>query len=265
MTALLAARDVTVGHTPVPVLHGLSMQVEAGEVVAVLGPNGAGKSTTLMALAGCLRPMSGCVEWLGAPTDKALHRRVREGLRYVPEGRSVVRSLSTLDNLRLGPGPVGEALDMFPELEPLLGRGAGLLSGGEQQMLALARAMAGQPRVVLVDEVSLGLAPLIVNRLLQAIREASTRGIGVVLVEQQIRSALKVADRGYVLHRGRVAIEGTAEELLARSDEIEVGYLAARSGGSAADAEATGAPSAGDHAGGDPQGLDPRATDGHSA
>ncbi len=225
MTTVLAARGVSAGYGAIPVLTDLDLHVDAGEIVALMGANGAGKSTTLMTLAGRLTATSGEVEWLGKPVRSPLHRRARAGLRYVSEERSIIRSLSTLDNLRLGPGPVGEALDLFPELRPLLKRPAGLLSGGEQQILTLARALAGEPRALLADELSLGLAPLVVERLMQAIRDAASRGVGVLLVEQQVRAALTAADRGYVLRRGVVALSGSAADLLTQITDIEATYL----------------------------------------
>ena len=225
MTTLLAARKVSAGYGAIPVLTDLDLYVDVGEIVALMGANGAGKSTTLMTLAGRLAATTGTVEWLGKPVRSPLHRRARAGLRSVSEERSIIRGRTTLDNLRLGPGPVDDALDRFPELRPLLKRPAGLLSGGEQQILTLARALAGQPRVLLADELSLGLAPLVVGRLMEAIREAASRGVGVLLVEQQVRVALAVADRGYVLRRGVVALSGPAAELRSQIVDIEATYL----------------------------------------
>lgn len=226
MTSILEASDLTVGYGSIPAVTALNLSVAPGEVVALMGANGAGKSTTLMALAGILNPSAGEVRLRGEPTTAPLHRRARLGLRYVSEERSVVRGLSTLDNLRLGPGPVDHALAMFPELERLLNRPAGLLSGGEQQILSLARALSGDVTVLLADELSLGLAPLIVKRLLEACRHcASERGVGVLIVEQHAQQALHYADRGYVLHRGSVVLEGMADELQRRFDEVEASYL----------------------------------------
>ncbi|BAN00867.1 ABC transporter ATP-binding protein [Ilumatobacter coccineus] len=223
---LLAARGLSLSYGTVPAVSQLDLEVRAGEVVALMGANGAGKSTTLMGLAGLLGPAEGHVELMGEPTTEPLHRRARRGVRYVSEERSVIRSLSTLDNLRLGPGPVDDALSLFPELEALLDRPAGLLSGGEQQIVTLARALAGDVRVLLADELSLGLAPLIVQRLLGAARDAAAqRGVGVLLVEQHAHLALKHADRAYVLHRGQIVLSGPADELSDRLDEIEASYL----------------------------------------
>ena len=221
---MLEVRGLTVGYGDVPVVHGIDLDVARGEVVALLGPNGAGKTTTLLALGGVL-PATGEVRFEDRPLTGPLHRRVRRGLGLITEERAVFRQLSTQTNLGLGAGGVEGALGVFPELERLLDRKAGLLSGGEQQMLVLARALAAQPRLLLVDELSLGLAPLMVTRLLAALREAAAEGMGVVLVEQHARQALEVADRAYVLLRGRIELEGTGADMLTRLPEIERTYL----------------------------------------
>lgn len=224
--AVVAARDLSLSYGAVAAVAGLNLEVSRGEVVALMGANGAGKSTTLMGLAGLLKPSAGHTEVFGERSVEPLHQRARRGLRYVSEERSVIRSLNVLDNLKLGPGPVEESIERFPELEPLLGRPAGLLSGGEQQILALARALAGDVRALLADELSLGLAPLVVARLLEACRDAARqRGVGVLLVEQHAHLALRYADRAYVLHRGEVVLSGGADELGTRLDEIEASYL----------------------------------------
>jgi branched-chain amino acid transport system ATP-binding protein len=223
---IIEARALTVGYGPISVLHDFDVQVRPGEVVALLGPNGSGKTTSLLALAGELPLLSGEVLLSGAPAPSGLHRRARLGLRFVSEDRAVFMGLTVHDNLRLAHKDIEPCLELFPELKKLLRRKVGLLSGGEQQMVTLSRALSGDTRILLADELSLGLAPLIVQRLLAAVRAAADRGVGVLLVEQQVRNALEVADRAYVLKRGRVVIEGTAAELRAREAEIESSYLA---------------------------------------
>jgi len=222
---VLEARKVDVGYGEVPVVRELDLRVERGEVVALLGANGAGKSTTMSALAGLLRPTAGSIHWQGQAAVGPLHKRVRAGLAYVPEQRSVIFSLSTKDNLRLGRGSIAAALELFPELKPLMSKRAGLLSGGQQQILTLARALASEPSLILADELSLGLAPLVVDRLLHALRQAAERGAAVIVVEQQARKALRKSDRAYVLRGGRVVLEGQSTQLLQRFSEVESSYL----------------------------------------
>lgn len=220
---LLAARALSAGYHGHAIIRDLDLEVHAGEIVALLGPNGAGKTTTMLTLAGELRPLSGTVDFLGEPTTAPLHRRARGGLGFVTEERSVFADLSAMENLRVGDADIAEALELFPELEPLLKRRGGLLSGGEQQMLTLARALARRPRVLLADELSLGLAPLIVERLLAAVRKAADEhGVGVVLVEQHVKQALKVADHVMVMRSGEVVLRGTVDEVAGR---LEDAYL----------------------------------------
>jgi len=221
---VLDVRGLSVGYGDLPVVVDVDLHVDEGEVVALLGANGAGKSTTILAIAGAL-PSQGTLTFDGQPLRGPVHRRARRGLGLIPEGRSVFVGLTTERNLQLGRGSLDSALELFPELRPLLNRKAGLLSGGEQQILGLARALAGQPRLLLVDELSLGLAPKIVQRLLTALRVAAERGAAVLLVEQHARQALAVADRGYVMSRGRCEITGTGTELLTRIADIEHTYL----------------------------------------
>jgi branched-chain amino acid transport system ATP-binding protein len=206
--------------------------VSPGEVVCLLGPNGAGKTTTLLAMSGELPLLGGEVVFEGEPTTAPLYRRARAGLAYVTEERSVFKSLTGFDNLRTGGVTPGDVLALFPELERCLSTRGGLLSGGEQQMLTVGRALARKPRLLLADELSLGLAPIIVDRLLQAVRTAATdRGMAVLLVEQHARKALRYADRVYVMRRGHIEMALTAHEASRRISEIENVYLAISTAG----------------------------------
>lgn len=226
--ALLEARNLAAGYGAIKVVRDLNLEVHAGQIVALLGPNGAGKTTTLMTLAGAIPALGGTVLWLGRAARSPVHRRAREGLGFLTETRSVIMSLSTRDNLRLAGVDAEYALSLFPELRTRMKIVAGLLSGGEQQMLSLARMLARHPKVVLADELSLGLSPLIVRRLLIALRTAADNGVGVLLVEQHIENALEVSDRGYVMRRGEIQLSDTAENLRSRSEEIEAIYMAAK-------------------------------------
>jgi branched-chain amino acid transport system ATP-binding protein len=222
----LEARGIAAGYGPQPVIHDVDISVRRGEVVALLGANGAGKTTTLLTLAGELPPLRGEVAINGTVTKAPLYKRARNGLTFVTEEKSVFMGLSTRDNLRVAGVDLDEALTLFPELERRLSVRGGLLSGGEQQMLTLARALARKPRVLLADELSMGLAPLVVKRLLEAVRAAADqRGAAVLLVEQHARKALRYADRAYVMRRGRIELSGTATELRSRIQEIEDQYL----------------------------------------
>jgi branched-chain amino acid transport system ATP-binding protein len=211
---VLAAVDLAAGYHDQPVIQNLNLEVKRGEVVALLGSNGAGKTTTLRALAGYLKPLSGEVRLNGTAVTSAAHRRARTGLSYVTEERSVFSQLTGYENLAVARCDRGVVLELFPELEPLLGRRGGQLSGGEQQMLSVGRAIARRPNFLLADELSLGLAPLIVTRLLRAVRAAADeRGVGALVVEQHVQQVLKVADRVYVLRRGEVVLSGTVAEV----------------------------------------------------
>ena len=223
---LIECKQLTTGYGQLAVVRELDLYVAAGEVVALIGPNGAGKTTTLLTLAGELQPISGEVWWKGAVTTAPMHARCRNGLGYLTEERSVIMNLTAHENLRLADVSVKDAIEMFPALEKLLDRRAGLLSGGEQQMLSLARALGRKPEVLLADELSLGLAPLIVDRLLASVREAADeRGVGVLLVEQHVRKALTVADRVYVMERGKIVMTCSATEAQANLAQIESAYL----------------------------------------
>ena len=223
---LIEARNLRGGYGSVPVVRDLNLVVKAGEVVVLLGANGAGKSTTLLTLAGWLKPLSGEVLWKGQRTTSFLDRRAKMGSALITEDRSVFMGLTVEANLRVGKADKEQAMSLFPELKPLLKRKAGVLSGGEQQILTLARALARSPELLLADELSLGLAPLVVERLLVAVRSAADSGLGVLLVEQHAHLALEVADRAYVLRRGVVQFEGSGTDLVDRFDEIQNAYLA---------------------------------------
>ncbi|MBC48168.1 MAG: ABC transporter ATP-binding protein [Ilumatobacter sp.] len=237
MTAqpVVSVEGLSAGYGGVPIVRNLSLTVGAGEVVALLGPNGAGKTTTLLTLSGLLAPIAGQVDVLGATiVGVRPHLLPRRGVAHVPEDRSLFFDLTVEENIRLG--STGDravrrdardrALTLFPALQPLARRKAGLLSGGEQQMLAMARSLASEPKVLLVDELSLGLAPIIVEQLLQIVRNiADETGCGVLIVEQHVHMALEIADRGYVLGNGKLRLEGQASDLAANRSLLEETYL----------------------------------------
>jgi branched-chain amino acid transport system ATP-binding protein len=242
-TPALELKALTAGYFGIPAVREISLCVAPGEVVALLGPNGAGKTTTLSTIAGLVKPLGGEVYFEGTSIGgRAPEKLVREGLSMVPEDRALFFDLSARENLRLASRgdcmTVEEVLQMLPELEKCLGRQAGVLSGGEQQMLTLARGLMSRPRVLLVDEMSLGLAPVIVERLMPVLRRAAEQhGTAVLFVEQHVAQALELADRAYVMVNGRIVLEGTSAELKNRRDLLEASYL----GGEEAAAEREGA------------------------
>jgi branched-chain amino acid transport system ATP-binding protein len=223
---ILEAIGLASGYGVVEAIHGVDISVSPGQMVTLLGANGAGKTTTLLTLSGELKPSAGEVRWKGAPSPQRLWKMAQSGLAYVTEERSVFMQMSVMDNLRVGKCDVDMALELFPELKPRLKVHAGLLSGGEQQMLSLGRALARRPEVLLADELSLGLAPLVVRRLLEAVRVATTTGIAALVVEQHARIALEYATDVYVMQRGRVVHSGTAQDVVANLDDIEARFLA---------------------------------------
>ena len=224
----LDVRGLCAGYGEVPVITDLDLHVDPGEVVAVLGRNGAGKTTTLLAIGGFLRNSTGEIHVDGQRLQGPPYRRMRGLLGLMLEGRSVFGPLTTRQNLKLGDVDVGDALEIFPELEARLDVKAGLLSGGEQQMLSLVRAMCRRPQVLLLDELSFGLAPVICDRLFSRIRGfAEDHRIAVVLVEQHLHYAAVVADRALVMNEGRILLELPTDELEARAAEVERLYLGA--------------------------------------
>jgi branched-chain amino acid transport system ATP-binding protein len=247
---VLALRAVSAGYAGVAVVHDVDLTVAGGEVVALLGPNGAGKSTLLLAMSGLVPLMAGEMEVLGevvGPARRArpptVTARARRGVAHVCEDRGLFNDLTVAENLRLSvPGrrqragrgavAVDDVVGWFPALGRVMDRQAGLLSGGEQQMLAVARAVVSGPRLLLVDEMSLGLAPVIVEQLLPTLAEvAAGTGAGVLIVEQHVGLALSVADRGYLLSHGRVVVSGSSAELAASRELLEAGYLGGRVAG----------------------------------
>jgi branched-chain amino acid transport system ATP-binding protein len=223
---LLEVSNLVAGYGPIRALDGVSLDVEPGELVAIIGANGAGKTTLLMAISGVVRPRAGTIRFAGRPlADLPPHEVMRLGIAQAPEGRRIFPRLTVRENLELGgftrsdrgqlARDIDEACGLFPVLGQRLGQLGGTLSGGEQQMLAIARALVGRPQLLLLDEPSLGLAPLIVAKVFEVIASLSARGIAVVLVEQNARAALKLASRGWVLETGRVTLTGTGAELAA--------------------------------------------------
>jgi ABC-type branched-subunit amino acid transport system ATPase component len=231
---VLAVDDVAAGYGAIPVLSGIRLDVKRGELVALLGANGAGKSTRMRAIAGLHRPVSGRVLLLGRDIGLyAAHRIARSGVTLVPEGRQVFAELSVTDNVLMGAlalgrraaaGEVERVIARFPMLDKLRDKRAGLLSGGEQQMLAIARGLAARPQIVMLDEPSLGLAPALVEGLYQVLEQLRAEGTTILLVDQMARLALSIADRAYVIQSGRVIQQGSADDV--RNDAaLEKAYL----------------------------------------
>ncbi|WP_198471100.1 ABC transporter ATP-binding protein [Acetomicrobium sp. S15 = DSM 107314] len=232
---ILKVTDMCAGYGSVPVLHGISLEVCEGELVAIVGANGAGKTTTMRTIAGLMRPTRGNVEFYGEDvTGLPAHVMVKKGLTYVPEGRRLFQKLSVRENLELGAfaernrDTIEERLarvyDLFPILKERSGQKAETMSGGEQQMLAIARGLMSAPKLILLDELSLGLQPSLVERVLLAVTEIRRFNVTVLMVEQRVLEALEIADRGYVIQSGRVVMSGPSGQLL-NSEEVKRAYL----------------------------------------
>ncbi|MBQ9881053.1 MAG: ABC transporter ATP-binding protein [Synergistes sp.] len=235
MAALLEVRDIHCSYDHVPVIHGVSLEVNSGEIVAILGANGAGKSTTMRTIAGLLHPTQGSVVFDGKDITKMpASASIKQGLSYVPEGRRLFAKLTVRENLELGAFTnadknsvqerLEEMFELFPILKDRAGQTAETMSGGEQQMCAIARGLMSRPKLIMLDELSLGLQPSLVEKVFETVAEIRKRGVTILLVEQMVQEALEISDRGYVLQTGRVVYSGTAKELL-DSEEVRKAYM----------------------------------------
>ena len=232
---LLEVHDLRASYGAIQALRGLSFQVEPGQVVSLIGANGAGKSTTLLALSGLVEPKSGTIRFEGEDLAKLkTHQIVERGLVQVAEGRAILTTLTVRENLELGAyrrkdkaaiaSDLERVLTLFPRLQERLGGLAGNLSGGEQQMLAIGRALLAKPRLLLLDEPSMGLAPIIVQDIFRKLREINQEGLTIFLVEQNVRQALKIAQHGYVLESGKIVLHDTGDKLL-KDPKVLAAYL----------------------------------------
>ena len=232
---LLEVRDLQVAYGGIHAVKGIALHIGPGELVALIGSNGAGKTTTLKTLAGLLHPLGGQIQYDGNRlNDVAAHRRVAMGIALVPEGRGVFARLTVAENLLMGaysrndPHEISTDLErmyaLFPRLAERKDQLAGTLSGGEQQMVAMARALMSRPRLLMLDEPSMGLAPLMVQKIFETIRDIAALGMSILLVEQNARLALQAASRGYVMESGTITLSGLSHELL-DSDAVQSAYL----------------------------------------
>jgi branched-chain amino acid transport system ATP-binding protein len=233
--SLLELNDLAISYGGIQAVKGISLTVEEGEMVSLIGANGAGKTTTLNTLGGLLRPASGSMRYAGKDLASiASHDRVRHGLALVPEGRGIFARLTVKENLQMGAytrpdrqliaADLDRAYRLFPRLAERREQLAGTLSGGEQQMLAMGRALLSRPRLLLLDEPSMGLAPIMVDKIFSVIREIAASGVAILLVEQNARLALAMANRAYVMESGRITLSGPASELAA-DERVKAAYL----------------------------------------
>jgi branched-chain amino acid transport system ATP-binding protein len=231
---MLAIKDLYAGYGKIAVLHGVNLSVDQGQIVTLIGANGAGKTTLLKTVSGLIRPTAGLIEIEGASiAHRPAHEIVELGISQVAEGRAILKRMTVIENLRMGAfvrsdpeinRDIQGMFERFPVLEERQDRLAGILSGGEQQMLAIARALMARPRLLLLDEPSLGLAPMIVTQVFRTLRDLKEEGKTIFLVEQNARQALQIADHGYVLERGRIALQGTGQSFL-NNPEVQRNYL----------------------------------------
>lgn len=230
---MLKVKNLSAGYSQIEALKDVSIEAEKGQIVSIIGSNGAGKTTLLRCISGQVKPTSGSIEYLGEPIPTKPHKVVEKGVVHVPEGRRTFSGLTVRDNLLVGGYLLkGKELQdnlqknykLFPILEERKAQYAGTLSGGEQQMLAIARGLMAKPKLILLDEPSLGLAPIIVNQVFDLIEQIRDSGVTVLLVEQNARKALSICDKAYVLENGRISLSGTGCELL-NSDKVKKAYL----------------------------------------
>jgi branched-chain amino acid transport system ATP-binding protein len=231
---MLALNGLRAGYGKIAVLHDVSLSIERGQIVTLIGANGAGKTTLLKTISGLIRPTAGTIEFEGQSIARlAAHKIVALGLSQVPEGRAILKRMTVMDNLRMGAftrrdsgitADIGNVFERFPVLAERRGQMAATLSGGEQQMLAIGRALIARPSLLLLDEPSLGLAPKFITRIFQTLRELRKEGKTILLVEQNARQALQIADHGYVMERGRIVLSGNGGELLGNPD-VQRTYL----------------------------------------
>jgi len=233
--SILEVTEIQSGYDGIPAIHGISLHVEPGELVCIVGANGAGKTTTMRTIAGLMHPTAGTVVFNGEDISRiAANQVVRKGISYVPEGRRLFAKLSVRENLALGAftekdglqvdARMEEMFDLFPILEKRADQVAETLSGGEQQMLAIARGMMSRPKLLMLDEMSLGLMPSLVEKMMETIQAVNRRGVTVLLVEQMVQEALEISHRGYVIQTGRVVQAGPAKDLMG-SETVRKAYM----------------------------------------
>ena len=235
MSAMLEVKNIHCAYDGVPVIHGISLEVEEGELVAIIGANGAGKSTTMRTIAGLMHPVSGTISFMGEDISEIpASKNIKRGISYVPEGRRLFSKLTVKENLELGAFAIKdrkvinerleEMYDLFSILKDRKDQTAETLSGGEQQMCAIARGLMSKPKLLLLDELSLGLQPSLVEKVFETVVEINKRGVTILLVEQMVQEALEIAKRGYVVQTGCIVHSGTAKELL-DSEEVRKAYM----------------------------------------